>query len=237
MEKKNSLSFPKPVDLRVPGLSVADLRRNAADLEVIYVGDPMCSWCWGLAPRLEQFRSHCRDEGIPFKIVVGGLRPGGGDRWNQAFRDFLRYHWEEVGRRSGQPFSYRLLARQRFNYDTEPACRAVVAARPMLDGNELAFFAAVQRRFFVDNEEPAEHAFYTDICRGFGLDFPAFAMRFDSEVAREETLAEFHMSRVWGVRQYPSVLLRTRASLAALASGFTTLEHMKDNLDLLRADA
>jgi putative protein-disulfide isomerase len=216
--------------------SAPEVVRHSAALEVIYVGDPMCSWCWGLAPTLREFRKHCLAQDIPFRIVVGGLRPGGGQRWNQAFRDLLRHHWEDVGRRSGQPFSYRLLARARFNYDTEPACRAIVAARPLLAGSDLEFFAAVQRRFYVDNEDPAGHAFYTDICLRFALDFAAFVARFASEAVREETLAEFRMSRLWGVRQFPSVLLRTGAQLAAITSGFTSLEHMKSNLCLMRAD-
>ncbi len=36
-----------PLDL---GLDV----RHQTDLEFIYVGDPMCSWCWGFSPALEQ---------------------------------------------------------------------------------------------------------------------------------------------------------------------------------------
>ncbi|MFQ5523922.1 MAG: DsbA family protein, partial [Acidimicrobiia bacterium] len=39
--------------------------------KLIYVGDPMCSWCWGFAPEIEDLA----DE-YPVEVVVGGLRPG-----------------------------------------------------------------------------------------------------------------------------------------------------------------
>ena len=43
------------------------------DLGFVYVGDPMCSWCWGFAPALEQLE---RRYGLPLKVVMGGLRTG-----------------------------------------------------------------------------------------------------------------------------------------------------------------
>ncbi len=47
-------------------------------------------------------------------------------------KNFLKGHWEHVTQASGQPFGYKLMEREDFNYDTEPSCRAVVAARPLV---------------------------------------------------------------------------------------------------------
>ncbi|NPC76191.1 DsbA family protein, partial [Corallococcus exiguus] len=41
--------------------------------EVLYVGDPMCSWCWGGSPGLLQLEAEALRRGIPFRIRVGGL--------------------------------------------------------------------------------------------------------------------------------------------------------------------
>ena len=56
--------------------SAIDTTQN---IEIIYVGDPMCSWCYGIAPELKKLKSHYDTKNIPFKIIVNGLRPGGGD--------------------------------------------------------------------------------------------------------------------------------------------------------------
>jgi len=195
----------------------------------------MCSWCWGISPALGQLKDWCTGEKIPFVVVVGGLRPGGGDPWNEDFRSFLRHHWEEIGQRTGQPFSFRLLERPHFDYDTEPACRAVVTARPLLGSAEFAFFEAVQRHFYVDNEDPKEPAFYRELLSRFGIDFGYFAERFASPAAREATLAEFRLNRSWGVTAYPTVLVRKGRNLTPIARGFATFEAMRGRVSALLA--
>ena len=96
-------------------------KAQKADGEIIYIGDPMCSWCWGISNHLQELKEHFAEH--KFSIVLGGLRPGGGDPWDDNFKGFLKHHWEEVTARSGQPFGYKLFDRASFNYDTEPPCR------------------------------------------------------------------------------------------------------------------
>jgi putative protein-disulfide isomerase len=210
----------------LPELPVGEATSTAwrDDLSIIYVGDPLCSWCWGISPALQQLRLRAAEEGIPFRIVLGGLRPGGGDEWNQQFQDFLRHHWEEVSSRSGQPFTYDLLEMDYFNYDTEPACRAIVAARSLAPAQEHRFFELVQHHFYVRNQDPGEVSFYAPICAELGIDFTAFAAAFASDTIREATLADFQRSRQWGVRGFPTVLLQQGSQLQLLASGYTTFE-------------
>lgn len=204
-----------------------------ADSEVVYVGDPMCSWCWGLAPGLRQLQQYCQEKGLPFKVVVGGLRPGGGDPWNAGFRGFLAHHWREVGQVTGQPFNLRLLERDTFQYDTEPACRAVVAARPLLKGSELEFFGAVQKKFYVDSEDPKEPGFYQDICAEFGIDYAEFLRRFESAEVRAATRAEFQLNRSWGVNSYPTVLVNVKGRRTSMVNGFASYEDMLHRLQRL----
>jgi len=47
---------------------------------LIYVGDAMCSWCHGVAPRLDQLRSDHPE--LIFKLVMGGLRPHNTEKSN-----------------------------------------------------------------------------------------------------------------------------------------------------------
>lgn len=203
-----------------------------ANAALIYVGDPMCSWCWGIAPALQQLQQFCAQR-LPFHVVVGGLRAGGGDAWTDHFRQFLARHWQEIGKLTGQPFSYRLLDREAFDYDTEPACRAVVTARILLDGDVLGFFSAVQRKFYVENEDPKQIDFYRSICADSGLDFGEFARRFESDDVRALTRGDFQLSRNWGVSGFPTVMLRTREELIPVATGFSTFDKMRESVENL----
>lgn len=210
----------------IEGTPVVSKTAFRTDISIIYVGDPMCSWCWGISPSLQQLSYRAAQEGIPFRLVMGGLRPGGGDEWNEKFKDFLRHHWAEVNKRSGQPFGNELFDRAEFNYDTEPSCRAVVAARQMDPELEHRFFELVQHHFYVQNEDPTQVAFYQPICKTLDLDFTTFSALFESEKVKAATQTEFALNRQWGVRGFPSVLLQKGDKLYLLANGFATFEQL-----------
>ena len=199
--------------------------------ELIYVGDPMCSWCWGISPELIRLRDHYRKEEIGYRIVAGGLRPGGGDRWDDPMKNFLKEHWGHVTEKSGQPFSYALLEKESFNYDTEPSCRAVVAARPFIKEKEMEFFEAVQRKFYVDSEDPTHSGFYASLCDQFAMNYGQFLARFESAEVKQETREEFTLNRNWGVRGYPSLILLMRDQLYLLANGYATFEEMRTRVE------
>ena len=211
--------------------SLADLEslghgKIADKTEIIYVGDPMCSWCWGISPTLIQLRDYYQEEQIGYRIVVGGLRPGGGDPWNEQMKDFLREHWGHVTEMSGQPFGYKLMELDEFNYDTEPSCRAVVAARPWVKEKEMEFFEAIQRKFYVDSEDPTRPQFYASICDAFNINYAEFLNRFESPAVSQETQKEFSLNRQWGVKGYPSVILLHQDQLFLLANGYATFDEM-----------
>lgn len=42
-----------------------------SEKEIIYIGDPMCSWCWGFSPVLDQIRE-TYGAMAPVRVIVGG---------------------------------------------------------------------------------------------------------------------------------------------------------------------
>lgn len=124
--------------------------------ELIYVGDPMCSWCYGFSSIKEKLTAQCEGR-VGVKIVLGGLRPYNKETWESSYRSFLRQHWKDIGQRSGQRFGFKMLENHDFIYDTEPSCRAVVTAREMLGKDKaLGFFSDVQRAFYCENKDITE---------------------------------------------------------------------------------
>jgi putative protein-disulfide isomerase len=214
------LCTPAPIAEAAPTLNLSD------EQEIIYVGDPMCSWCWGISPELNRLERAAAANGISYRIVLGGLRPDNSEQWTDKFKGFLRHHWEEVNKRSGQPFGYDLFEREQFQYNTEPSCRAVVAARKMSPEVEGRFFELTQHHFYVKNNDPAETSFYEPICKELGLDFKRFSELFNSEAMKAETLADFQTNRQWGVSGYPTVIFRDGEKLYAIARGYADFERM-----------
>lgn len=203
------------------------------DKEIIYVGDPMCSWCWGISNHLKELKAYFPQ--FRFSIVVGGLRPGGGDTWDNEFKSFLKHHWKEVTERSGQPFGYDLFEREEFKYDTEPPCRAVVAARNWVGEDELSFYEAVSRKFYVGNEDPNESSFYQSICEQFNIPFAEFLSFFESDEVKYATNQEFQLNRQWGVKGYPTVIFKLKDQLFQINHGYTEFEVMKSKVEKIIA--
>ncbi len=218
----------KPVD------SAASTARQG--WAVRYIGDPMCSWCWGISPTVGAIEDFCVSQGIEFSITMGGLRVGGGDPWNAAFKEFLRKEWHHIAQATGQPFGFMLLEAPHFNYDTEPACRAVATVKLLQVRNHfpvstvLKFFSSVQRKFYVEGQDPKIVDFYASICSSLELDFDEFRTTFDSPEAIQAVQQEFARCRQWGVRSFPTLLLEHDGETEPLAEGYVTAEQVLSRL-------
>lgn len=210
---------------------------------VRYIGDPMCSWCWGISPELERVSRYCNQKMIGFTITMGGLRAGGGDAWVSAFKDFLRREWTHIAKVTGQPFGLSLLNAEQFDYDTEPACRAVVLADEMLaqqghlSSATLSFFAAVQRKFYVDGADPKEVSFYRSICTEASISFDEFEARFSTAAARQAVQQQFSQCKKWGVRSFPTLLLELDGEIKPLSSGAITATAVIEQIERALAPA
>ena len=65
--------------------------------QLIYVGDPMCSWCWGFAPVKRALEELC-DGRAELLLVVGGLHPGTPEPQDDDRKKFLEEHWQTMHR-------------------------------------------------------------------------------------------------------------------------------------------
>ncbi|MEL0525923.1 hypothetical protein, partial [Neisseria gonorrhoeae] len=130
-------------------------------LSLIYVGDPMCSWCYGFGVPLGQLLERFPE--LPVQLVLGGLRAYNTQVMDAALKDKLRNAWAEVGRRSGQPFSQALFEREDFIYDTEPACRAVVTVRQHAPAMALHMYHAIQQAFYAEGRDVTKAAVLAEI--------------------------------------------------------------------------
>jgi putative protein-disulfide isomerase len=111
--------------------------------ELIYIGDPMCSWCFGFVPVMQALYEKYRSS-IPMRIVVGGLRTGPEQIVDAERIAFLRSHWQQVTARTGQRFNTDILNSTGWLYDTELACRAVVVMRKLQPELVFPYFVALQ---------------------------------------------------------------------------------------------
>lgn len=183
----------------------------AEDL-LVYVADPMCSWCYGFGPELDALCE--RFPQTPLHIVVGGLRAYNTKPMDAEMAAKLGHHWQEVARQSGLPFSQAMLERPDFVYDTEPACRAVVTVRENAGALALPMMHAVQHAFYADGLDVTRGEVLTDVyaalCAQSGtseFDPTAFYAAWSSDPMKDTTRDDFALAQEWGIRGFPTLLL------------------------------
>jgi putative protein-disulfide isomerase len=191
-----------------------------AEREIIYVGDPMCSWCWGFAPVARKLAEQFGDR-APVRLVLGGLRPGKRAAVLDAeLKKTIRPHWERVQQMTGQAFDYSIFDREGFLYDTEPACRAIVYVRGKSRVQSLPAFLALQDAFYARGVDITQVDSIATVLADQGLDGEAFRASFEDPVLSQHTYADFTVAERLGAQGFPTVFLRDGDNIALLTMGY-----------------
>ena len=213
-------------------------------MHLIYVGDPMCSWCYGFGKELATALKEMQN--LPLQIVVGGVRAGGSDVLDDAGKQFRLSHWARVEAVSALPFNREaLMARKGFVYDTEPICRAVVTARIMApDVPLLCIFRALQHAFYVDGLDTtdalvlARTTAHALSAAGHPIATDAVLVLFNAKETIAQTRQDFAKARRWGVSSFPSLFLEANGTMHSVADGYTKADILLSKLrDLTRISA
>ncbi|MCY1268539.1 DSBA-like thioredoxin domain protein [compost metagenome] len=197
-----------------------------ANARLLYVMDPMCSWCWGFAPVAQALAEQAAAEGIGMTLLLGGLRTGHGAALDPATRDRILQHWQAVQLGTGQPFLFDNALPDGFVYDTEPACRAVVAARGLDAACAWALVKAIQHAFYAEGRDVTQAPLLAELAEGVGLPRIEFAEAFDSQENHLATLADFGRARDLGIAGFPTLLAERNGQLALLTNGYQPLAEL-----------
>lgn len=195
------------------------------DIEFVYVGDPMCSWCWGFAPVLERMKQVYE---IPLTIVVGGLRPGpDAEVLDDRLAGTLAHHWRQAETASGQPFDLTFLERRDgWRYDTEVPAIAVVTMREIDESQVLDFHSRLQRAFYSEGIDITDPAVYADLVPEFGVDAREFDELLASAEMKKLAWSDFARSRSMGVAGFPTLLVREGEEWGVITRGFMPTEKL-----------
>jgi putative protein-disulfide isomerase len=203
--------------------------------EIIYVADPMCSWCWGFSPAIEALRGRFSAR-MPVRLLVGGLMPNLNNRLTDESKSEIRHHWEQVHEATGQPFCFDFFEHENFTYNTEPSCRAVVVARNIAPELSFPFLANIHEAFYVGNRDVTDPKILLAVAEETGIDPQNFATIFNAKETMEETFRDFQTSRQMNVGGFPSVLLRDDEDYAFLTVGYQPLENLEPIIDIWSKD-
>jgi putative protein-disulfide isomerase len=208
-------------------------------MNLIYVADPMCSWCYGFGRTISELLAEPLElRPLQLALVMGGLRPYTTDLLTPERAEEIFGHWRHVQEASDLPFAQApntALHEAGFVYDTEPASRATVTVRTLWPQHTWRYFKAVQAAFYADGKNVTQAAVLADVAESVGLPRAEFAKSFASTALREATAKDFAQSQAWGITGFPAVIAQKGDELHLVCRGYAPVETLRAQIAALAA--
>jgi putative protein-disulfide isomerase len=168
---------------------------------------------------------------VSLQLMMGGLRPGNTERFDESRRAYILQHWHAVHKRTGQPFNFEFQMEPTFTYDTGPASLATVVTRHLAPGKEWAFLKSVQEAFYVQNADVTKAEVLEGLAVTLGMDAAQFRQTFQDPQTKSVVWEEFDQARQLGVHGFPTLLGRQGQSVSTLMHGYQDFESLAPLLE------
>ena len=174
---------------------------------LIYVHDPMCSWCYAFEPARRQLFD-ALDGRISIERLVGGLAPDSGEPMPAVMRQMLQQTWRRIEQFvPGTQFNFDFWERCEPRRTTYPANRAVLAAREQGGEFDELMTARIQRAYYREARNPSDNETLVELAQDIGLDAARFAEALESPRIEAALRDEIGRARAIGADGFPSLIV------------------------------
>ena len=177
---------------------------------LIYIHDPMCSWCWGFSAVLKRLLDKLSGR-IEVIRLLGGLAKDTNEIMPIEMQDTIISTWHRI--ESVIPdvkFNYDFWHRCQPRRSTYPACRAVIAARQQDEAFDIMMTAAIQQAYYQQARNPSEDEILIELASELRLDVKRFSKDLLSSDIQDQLMEEIAEVERLGVDSYPSLVLQTQ---------------------------
>lgn len=204
---------------------------------LLYVHDPMCSWCWAFVKPLQALQGLLPDH-IVVRRLLGGLAPDTDAPMDAAMRDYLQATWRRIELQiPGTRFNFDYWGMNSPRRQTWPACRAVIAARSIDHDAEQVMIESIQSAYYEQARDPSDPVVLADLAAEIGLPRQNFEMRCRRPETQFALETEIAQSRTMGVDSFPSLRLAVSGKVLPVPVDYRDAAAMKDTIDGLLESA
>jgi putative protein-disulfide isomerase len=178
---------------------------NPFSIQIIYVFDALCGWCYGFSRTITQFASAHPE--LQVEVLSGGLYRGERVRPVREFAhipDANRRITEATGAVFGEAYEC-LLTDGDVVMNSEMAATGLITLRRKAPERSIEIAAAIQRAFYFDGLALSEPATYETLAKRLGLDELGVANDVQSGRWRADAQSDFERVKKLGATSYPSI--------------------------------
>lgn len=197
---------------------------------LIYVHDPMCSWCWGFRPVWQAVKQGLSDN-VEIQYLLGGLAPDSQTVMPIDMQQSIRSTWQRIQQEvPGTEFNYDFWEKCQPRRSTYPACRAIIACRMQQPSLEQAMLLAIQQAYYLKAQNPSDEAVLISLAEKIGLDVKQFTVDIQSENCQNKLLQELKHCRDIGVSSFPGLVLKKDESYTLLDLDYNNSKTILDQI-------
>lgn len=198
---------------------------------LIYVHDPMCSWCWGFEPTRKIIFETVADR-MQIRRMVGGLAPDSDQPMPDSMCLMLQQTWQRIEQSiPGTRFNYAFWDECSPRRSTYPANRAVIAAREQGESFDPLMTARIQQAYYLEAKNPSDNSVLVELAADIGLDVERFAESLESDALQQQLLAEIESTRAIGINSFPSLAVHRDGILRHIGLSYTDPEAMLSQIE------
>ena len=189
---------------------------NNRSQTLIYIHDPMCSWCWGFRPVWQQVQRAVAGK-LDVRYVLGGLAADTDEPMPGEMRLNIIDNWRRIQREiPGTEFNYDFWTVCSPRRSTYPACRAIIACRMQQPALENDMLLLIQQAYYLQAKNPSELDVLSALAEQLGLDTRQFLDDIQSELCQKTLLDEIEFCREINISSFPSLVLKQGKSYTSL---------------------
>lgn len=198
--------------------------------KLIYVHDPMCSWCFGFSKVYQQLT-----EQLPGNValirLLGGLAPDTDEIMPESTRQMVQQNWRRIEQQiPGVEFNYDFWTKCQPRRATYPACRAVIAAREQGDEYDISMTRQIQQAYYRQARNPSDNETLIELAGELGLDQERFSVQLVAEHTQQRLLDEIANTRAIGVSGFPSLVLQNDDGLQSVLINYTDVNAVLEQI-------
>jgi len=198
---------------------------------LLYVHDPMCSWCYGFKPTLTKIISELKGK-INIQYMLGGLAPDTDKDMPLSLQNSIKSNWKQIEKTIPNiKFNYDFWALCKPRRSTYPSCRAVIAATKQHHKYEKLMIEAIQSAYYLHSQNTSDYNVLYELAKAIELDVDLFFKDIHSNKINIELNNQISHCRIIGADSFPSLFLSTQNSYQEIALDYNdakiSLEHIK----------
>ncbi|SFE10338.1 putative protein-disulfide isomerase [Chitinophaga sp. CF118] len=197
-------------------------------MKLIYIYDPICGWCYGFTPVIQQLQQQFSKE-ITFEILSGGMMLNANRRPASAMYTYIQDAHKRVEETTGIAFGPAFLNEYLHTddiMDSEKPSIALTVFKQYQPENAISFAHDMQVALNYDGKSLNDDQTYIELVQKYQLPEQEFLNKMKEEENRYATHEEFNMIQQWGITGFPAAILDNGEQLYLIARGYTPLERI-----------